>query len=131
MGEKSYVALEQALCLVCGTEHATGVLLDRRLRDSFDGPVTTHYELCPVCKRLFDEGRIALVEVDPTKGTQETPWRTGRGAHVRFEAAQKMFNVPISKKDGSRWELVYVEPGVIDKLLEMQEANREAHTDAT
>ena len=45
---KSFVAIEQKMCPVCGVIHShdCGLLLDKRLKESMDSHVTTGYGLC-------------------------------------------------------------------------------------
>ncbi len=48
MTDKSYVSLEQHVCLVCGHAYDTGnLLLDKRLRASMQRHTTTGMGLCP------------------------------------------------------------------------------------
>lgn len=101
---KSYVTVEQHLCIVCGKPFDTGaILLDKRMKDRFEHTTLTGNGLCPEHKKLHDEGYIAMVEVDPTKSTvpegnlmkPEDAYRTGKIAHIRREVYGKVFvNVP-------------------------------------
>lgn len=125
MNEKSYVSLEQHVCLVCGTAFDTGsILLDRRLRSSMEHHTTTGWGLCAEHQRLFSEGFVALVECDPQRSEMssgadrmkpEQAYRTGRLAHVKREAFAKLFNVPVAANQAC----VFVEPGVIERLQAM------------
>jgi len=55
MDDKSYVSLEQRLCLVCGTPFDTGnLLLDRRLRASMERHTVTSWGLCAEHQKLAD-----------------------------------------------------------------------------
>jgi hypothetical protein len=66
--DKSYVSLEQHLCMVCAIPFDTGsILLDRRLRSSMERHTTTGWGLCPEHQRLHSEGFVALVECDPQR----------------------------------------------------------------
>jgi len=125
MNDKSYVSLEQHVCLVCGTAFDTGsVLLDRRLRASMNNHTTTDWGLCAEHRKLFDDGFVALVECDPQRSGSpssndrlkpEQAYRTGRLAHLRREVFSRVFNVPIADKQSC----VFVEPGVIEQLQSM------------
>ena len=122
MDEKSYVSLEQRLCLVCGTPFDTGsILLDRRLRASMERHTTTGWGLCPEHQRLRSEGFVALVECDPHRSgapsdngqmKPEQAYRTGRLAHLKREVFALVFNVAIAADQ----PVVFVEPGVIEQL---------------
>ena len=67
---KSYVTMEQHICIICGKEFDTGaLLLDKRLRKQFDQHTTTGIGMCPEHKKLHEEGYIALVGIDVSKST--------------------------------------------------------------
>ncbi len=68
MSDKSYVSLEQHVCLVCGAAFDTGnLLLDRRLRASMEHHTKTGWGLCTEHQKLADDGFVALVECDPQR----------------------------------------------------------------
>jgi len=125
MDEKSYVSLEQRVCVVCATPFDTGsILLDRRLHASMERHTTTGWGLCPEHERLRSEGFVALVECDPQRsgtranGGQMKPdqvYRTGRLAHLRREVFARVFDVAIAAEQ----PVVFVEPGVIEQLQAM------------
>lgn len=124
MDDKSYVSLEQRVCLVCGAPFDTGsLLLDKRLRASMKRHTTTGWGLCPEHQKLFDDGFVALIECDPERSgvpadgrmKPEQAYRTGRVAHLRRTAFSQVFNVPIE----DRQACVFVEPGVLDQLQAM------------
>lgn len=124
MDDKSYVSLEQRVCLVCGTSFDTGnLLLDKRLRASMKRHTATGWGLCPEHQKLFDDGFVALVECDPQRSGSpaggrmkpEQAYRTGRVAHLRRTAFAQVFNVPIEDEQAC----VFVEPGVLDHLQAM------------
>jgi len=129
MNEKSYVSLEQHVCLVCGVAFDTGsLLLDRRLRARLEHRTVTGWGLCAEHRKLFDDGYVALVECDlqrsglPTGGDRLKPeqaYRTGRIAHLRREAFARLFNVPVE----ARQACVFVESGVIERLQSMVAPN--------
>ena len=126
MDDKSYVSLEQRLCLVCGAPFDTGnLLLDKRLRASMKRLTTTGWGLCPEHQKLSDDGFVALVECDPQRSGSpaegrlkpEQAYRTGRLIHLRRTVFAKVFNVSIEDKQAC----VFVEPGVIEQLQTMVE----------
>lgn len=128
---KSYVSMEQKQCLVCGTVYDSGnILLDTRivngkLRQSMERNTVTGYGLCPEHQELFDKGYIALVEAtSPSHGANLKPEdaiRTGTVCHLKREAADHIFNIPLD----SKLPMVFVEPGVIGKLQAMTEKKTE------
>lgn len=127
MNEKSYVSIEQQVCLVCGQAFETGaLLLDRRLRASMDHHTLTGWDLCPEHRRLHEAGFVALIECDPERsGTTEhtrtlqpgAAYRTGQLAHLRREVFARVFNVEMDPGQ----PCCFVEPGVIERLKAMVE----------
>ena len=125
MDEKSYVSLEQRVCLVCGNSFDTGsLLLDRRLRASMERHTTTGWGLCPEHERLRSEGFVVLVECDPQRSGLRSSYglmnpgqayRTGRLAHLKREVFARVFDVAIADDQ----TVVFVEPGVIEQLQGM------------
>jgi hypothetical protein len=126
VNDKSYVSLEQHLCLVCGSPFDTGsLLLDRRLRASMERHTTTGWDLCSEHQRLRSEGFVALVECDPQRSgasssdgrmKPEQAYRTGRLGHLKREVFAQVFNVAIAADQ----PVVFVEPGVIEQLQAME-----------
>jgi hypothetical protein len=116
---KSFVTLEQHVCPVCGNVHDSGaLLLDRRMREKFEMHTVSGYGLCDACKKLKDDGYIALVEVKNMYGSnikQEDANRTGLIAHVRCSVWKNIFNEEIDPEQF----MAFVEEGVIQKLQEM------------
>ena len=122
MNEKSYVSLEQRVCLVCEARYDTNTLLiDRRLRPSLEPRTVTGYGLCHSHQELFDQGFVALIEIDPARsgnpaaGALVKPGqehRTGRVAFLKREKYGQIFDIPIEPD----WPSVWVEPAVIDRL---------------
>jgi hypothetical protein len=125
MDEKSYVSLEQHVCLVCGVAFETGnILFDTRMRASMTRHTTTGWGLCAEHQRLFDAGFVALVECDPQRSDlppgaatlkPEQAYRTGRQAHLKREVFAKVFDEPVAADQAC----VFVEPGVIERLQAM------------
>lgn len=113
-----FVGMGHETCPICGVRHTETVLIHRQFgkvpKDSCTG-----LSLCPEHAAMTGEF-LALVEAEaPTYGTTlrpETAKRTGNIAHIKWDAADAIFNVPIDRKH----VFVYVEPGVIDKLKSMQ-----------
>lgn len=111
---KSFVALEKAVCPVCGTVHETGsILLDKRFRAISEERAVTHYDLCPEHKHLLGEGFIALVEVTEQATRLEDANRTGKVLHIKRELWEHFFDI---KLENAAAPMVFVEIGVIDRL---------------
>jgi len=116
--EKSYVTLEQHICPVCLEVFDTGnLLLDSRLKATFDMHTVTGMSLCPEHQKLADDGYFFLVECagEPQPGKELT--RTGNIASVQRGALEVIFNqeTVASLKDVP---LAYVEVGVLQNLSE-------------
>jgi hypothetical protein len=95
MPDKSYVTMEQRLCVICCKTYDTGALLmDRRLRDKFDmHTVTGIGGMCEEHQNLCDEGYIALVGVK----------NTGSGDRLQPEDAKRTGTVMHLKKSSGAW----------------------------
>jgi hypothetical protein len=129
MGEKSFVTMVQNVCLVCCVPFDTGdLLMDTRiiggkLRNTFERNTITGWGLCPEHKKLHEDGFVALVEANPPKKypqanlKPEDADRTGNICHLRRTVADDIFNVKLDPK----LPMIFVEPGVIDKLKGMTE----------
>lgn len=119
---KSFVSLEEHVCVVCGQTYGTGnLLLDRRLRERFDIHTVTGYGMCPDHEKLRADGFVALVEADDSKSAvvgdhvrDSKAHRTGTYAHIKAEVFTEMFGQPVPKRG-----VVYTEPGLIAQLAEM------------
>lgn len=118
---KSHVSMEQHACQICGKLFDTGaVLLDRRLQDSLEDKTVTGMGICPACDDLTSDGYIALIGCDPEKTTvsdsgtvnQDTAYRTGTIAHVRKEAADRIFG----EQFAGDHPFVFVDEAVITML---------------
>ena len=101
--DKSYVTLEEQVCVVCGATFDTGdLLLDTQLRQQFDMHTVTGWGLCETHQELHDKGFIALVAIDPTKSKRgrdgnvsaHDAYRTGHVIHVLRDKWAALFSVP-------------------------------------
>lgn len=121
MGEKSHVSMEQHACKVCGQVFDTGaILLDRRLGETLEARTVTGMGMCPSCDGLREDGYIALIGCDPER-TSVNAWggvkpgdayRTGSIAHMRKEAAAKVFGEQMVEDH----VFLFVDEEVIDML---------------
>lgn len=119
--EKSYVTMEQKVCEVCGKTYDTNaILMDRRLRPTFDMHTTTGWGLCPEHEKLYKDGYVALVVVkNAGEGRilkREEADRTGEVIHMRRTVAEKMFNL------GQAWDeiaLLFIDQEIAERLHKM------------
>lgn len=127
MGEKSYVTMEQKVCPICGKTFDTGaLLLDRRLRNTFERNTVTGLDLCPEHTALHKDGFVALVAVDESKSERmpngnlqpEGAWRTGKIAHLKREAWDRVFNCPAPD---ARLPFVYCDDDTVELLARKQQ----------
>lgn len=122
MSEKDFIALEYAVCPVCGKEHNNncGILMDTRLRNTLDKKVVTHFELCEEHEKHKEEGYVFLVEIDEEKSkitkdrtaSLEGVYRTGKYASIKKEIALELL--------GNDTEIMFVDKGIMDYLKELQ-----------
>lgn len=125
---KSHVGMEQHQCPICLVKFDTGnILLETRidprtrtLCQTLDDHVVTGYSPCPDCQAKLDDDYIALVETrDPNPGRStigiDVP-RSGNFAFVERKAFSRIFDMSVPDPP-----MVFVEPGVIDKIRSMTE----------
>lgn len=119
---KSYVTLEQKVCIVCGKPYDTGnLLLDKRLGKTFDKYTVSGLGMCPDDAKKRDEGYIALIGCTnpPTASDTMRPEeakRSGEIAHIGNGAFSQIFNVPAPEKG-----VAFVEQAVIEHLKRLVE----------
>lgn len=99
---KSYVSMEQKVCVAHAFEYETGaILFDKRLRESMDDHTVTGWGLCPECQARVDEGYVVLVAIlnaGQDKLMQPSDaLRTGVIAYLKEEKAKELFRVPDHK----------------------------------
>lgn len=83
-----------------------------------EAAAVTGWELCPACKKLNDDGYLAVVEIDRVRSTGTKPedvWRTGRILHIRRRVASEIFSIDTTGV------LLWCDPEVFDKLKGMAE----------
>lgn len=117
--EKSYVTMEQ--CFFCG--EPKGILLDRRLRDSFDSPLTCiNYEPCSKCKELMKQGIIIVIATDDSEGSSN-PKRTGDVFVITEDGLDKLINDGATKDHILKCRFSFITESVAKRigLLEEEE----------
>ena len=118
---KSHVSMAQHQCLICLEMHDTGeILLKQNLRPTLQPKTTTGHSPCPSYQDHLDHDFIALIETrDPNTGRSQIQLnipRSGNFAFVQRQTFHEIFNIPALELP-----MVFVEPGVIDKILSMTE----------
>jgi hypothetical protein len=123
---KSYVTMEQHVCIICGQPFDTGaLLLDKRLQEKFEMKTVTGKGMCLEHQQKFDEGFLALVEIDPEKSKAgimyngnmdpNKVWRTGVIIHIRRTVANEIFNTSIPDD----LPMTFIDPEATEKLKSM------------
>ncbi len=143
MGSKSYVTMEQHECVLCGHMFDTGALLmDRRLRESFEPHTKTGMGVCNTCKTsntglpLEEYDHVAILcasDVQHTRNRRnqkvvESANLTGDVAFLRRGVAAEMFDI-----DTSQHDFVFCEPEVLTYLKQIEGAShveQEVHADS-
>ena len=118
---KSHVSTTQHQCPICLVMHDTGeILFHKRLAQALNHTTVTGHSPCPRCQDHLDNDYLALVETrDPNPGRSAIGMyvpRSGNFAFVKREVFPQFFNVPAPELP-----MVFVEPGVIDKIRSMTE----------
>ena len=120
--DKSYVTMEQHICMVCGVPYDTGnLLLDRRFFKRFERHTVTGHGLCPEHEKLFNDGYLAIVAIDPEKSSIDAngtvkpgdAHRTGSIAHIKRDCDFAREHFPTTPEQ----VLVYADEELI-KLLQ-------------
>lgn len=121
--DKSFVAMEKHICIVCGTEYDTGsILLHKQLHDIPEEKALTGMGVCPEHQKQIDDGYIFLIVADETKSSHygttikhEDAYRTGELLAIRRTAAEKIFiNVPFDKH-----KIMYIDTQAAAKIKAM------------
>jgi hypothetical protein len=126
--EKSYVTLEQKICVVCTKEYDTNaLLLDKRLKPRFDMHTTTGFGMCPEHEKMAADGYVALVACDPERSTvrdnhtkPQDAYRTGRLAHLKLDAFRGLFG-----QEPPENLVCFCDDELIDKLEQMEKRSRD------
>jgi hypothetical protein len=99
--DKSYVTLE--LCPIC-RENTGTLLLDRRLKNTFEKHTINPGTTCDVCKDKYLKEGVMLINPE-----------TGSLAVLKKEAFKRMFNVPVPVH-----MIAYAEEKVVQWLINQQ-----------
>lgn len=123
---KSYVTLEQHVCVVCGQPYDTGtILMDKRMREKFEQHTVTGWGMCKEHTKLRADDYVALVAIDEQKsgvftGTKivnpEDAYRLGPVAHLKADVFDDMFDVDVPES-----MLCFVNLELIEKLEKINE----------
>jgi len=119
--EKSYVSLEQKLCIICGKKHDVGVLLNKHLRNSLEMHTLTGYGNCPDCQTKVDENYVAAVEIsndgegEGNKIKTEDAIRTGNMVWIKKSLLDQMLNVSITTP------MIFITPDFTKMLEQLKE----------
>lgn len=95
--EKSYVTMEG--CPICQKENGT-ILLDRRLRNTFDRITINPTGVCDKCKKKYLKSGVLLINPHNL-----------RLAVIKISAFKRIFNMPVPEK-----HIAFMEDEVFDKL---------------
>ena len=137
MTDKSHVGMEQKVCHICGVTYDTGaILLDKRLRNSLDPKVVTGWGMCDECGAKIGDDYIALVEVaEPPAWMRDTlkpdeANRTGNIAWVKRHVFRAIFNRPDTGENDKPLSMVFVQPGLIEQLQQMENNRKQIEGDS-
>lgn len=112
--EKSHVSLGFKVCPVCGKEVDDCVILDKRLKNTLERKTYIGLQLCD---EHLKEGFVQLIEIDSTKSSNESVFRTGRTALVKNETFQNIFDKTIPSKSFG-----FIDIEAFEKLIELYES---------
>ena len=94
---KSYVSMEQNVCLVCAkTFDTNAILINKHLRENMERYTVTGWGLCPEHQKLHEDGYVALVVIDPDRSPfpykPKTVYRLGKVMHIKRSVWAKIFD---------------------------------------
>lgn len=124
MSEKSYVTMEQAICVVCAKPYDTGALLiDKRLRERFERHTLTGWGMCPEHEEMRGNDFVAIVGCDESQSSinssgtlnPQDAYRTGAVAHVKAAVWENIMDVPVPEQ-----MVCFCDEEVIEMLQAMQ-----------
>ena len=126
--DKSHVTMEQKSCPICREVKDTGaILIDRRMRETFERQTNTGIGICPDCQKYIDDGYIAFLAVDTACSAIVNDKLKPEDAHylpeyiwLKRDVAKQMLKVDVDK-----YPFIYVEPEVIPKVKEIIECGRQ------
>jgi hypothetical protein len=119
---KSFTTIQQELCKVTEKPYDTGaLLLDKRMRDKFDMHTVTGWRYSPEVIEKFEDGFVALVEIDFNKSekdsngqvTPSSAYRLGRIVYIKKHVLEEI--VPTMEIKHMAW----AEPEFIDYLAQL------------
>ena len=122
MVSKSYVTMEQAVCPICAETKDTGaLLLDRRMRDTFEMHTTTGMDICKECREKIDDGYVALVGADGDKSVingntikAQDAFRLAEYLWIKRHVAVQIFDIDFTEHD-----FMFIDQEAIDKVKEI------------
>ena len=112
---KSYVSIENFICPVCGKQHddGAGILMDMRLKDSFETTTIVGYKFCEEHKLMIAEGKsIFLME------STENNFNglTGRTLQIKIEAIGNLINDPELLESILKQGFALIDPDTINYI---------------
>lgn len=132
MTEKSYVGLEQRLCIVCANAIDVGILFNTRLRNTLECNTVTGWndKPCASCAAQMSDSdgngeRVALVVCDESNSTflangnvdPNGAYRTGEICFLRKSVFSQIFNCPLPPKD-----VAFIPPDLFAQLASIPQA---------
>jgi len=120
---KSYVSMEQKVCIITGKTYDAGsILLDKRLKNSMDINTITGWGISPEAQDIINDDKIALIGVDESKSKitngnilPEDAYRTGEIVYIKKSIADNMFNIVINN------DFIFVDKEVINIIKDKKD----------
>lgn len=132
--DKSFVTIERKQCVCCGSIYETGALLmDKRLKNSFEKFTTTGLGMCPTHQDQIDNDYVLFVEVDPARSTYSSDGlMKPEGAHLTgtIAAFKRPAAVAVFGPSVSSIPFAYCEPDTIITLQRIADRSQAAQTQA-
>lgn len=122
---KSYVTMEQKVCLICRLTFETNcILLDTRMQERFEAHTITGTGQCDECIGMNNKGYVALVGANGPRDGGDTLEPEDAVYTEEYLWLQRYVAEQIIDTDLTDWPFVYIEPDAIEKIKRVVAANQ-------
>ena len=114
---KSFVSIENFICPVCGKQHddGAGIMMDMRLRDSFERVTVVGYKFCEEHKLMIAEGSCIFL-MESTENSFNG--LTGKSLQIGPEVVKDLINNPTLAESILNCGFALIDPDTFKLLTE-------------
>lgn len=122
---KSYVTMEQKVCLICRQTFDTNcIMLDTKMRERFEAHTITGHGQCDECIEMNNKGYVALVGANGADKDSDVLLPEDAVYTKEYLWLKRYVAEQIIDTDLSEWPFVYIEPDAIEKIKRVVAANQ-------